>query len=370
MKRNTFVIDKEYYEKYLSAESFKENFISITPIPKITKKEVRLIKSGFKTFYSLQSTSPHSHIQNRLNNYFFSKIPLNSAAKAYVKGESYLSYLEPHIYGSSFCRLDIKSFFNNISFTDVKKSLSPYVKDEFLIGKEQTVLEAILNSVGYDDEKYDRTLIPMGFKTSPVISNIIFRKMDILIQDFCIKKGLIYSRYADDMLFSNLRDGNLLLSNYFFDEISSLISIMGFKLNESKYIAKKRMISVNGYVLENKGGRGVVGNIRLSSEKLSTINKVIHALNSKIPYKTICKRYLDIKLKDGDYKYESKREDFERKYYRDQLINFMNGYRAYLISIIKFNSDYNCMSIKFIESVNLTLNEIQVRIREIIKKRI
>lgn len=370
MKRKTISIDKDFYEKHLSSDSFKENFISANPIPKITKKEVKLVKSGFKTFYSLQSTSPHYHVQKRLNNLFLSRIPLNSAAKAYVKGGSYLKYLEPHIYGSSFCRLDIKSFFNNISFSDVKQSLSPYVKNEFLIGKEQTVLDAILNSIGFDDQKNDKTLVPMGFKTSPVISNIIFRKMDILIQDFCSKRNVTYSRYADDMLFSNLRDGKLLLSDYFFDEISSLLSIMGFKLNESKYLARDRMISVNGYVLENKGGGGVVGNIRLSSGKLNVINKVIHALKNNVPFVSVCHKYLDIKLSEKDYKYQSKKEEFKERFYRDQVLNYLSGYRAYLISIIKFNLNNKCMADDFISSISLISSDIQFLIEGILKRRL
>lgn len=147
-------------------------------------------------------------------------------------------------------------FFNNISFDDVKQSLSPYIKDEYLIGTEQKLIDAILNSVGYESpiRKDKGMIIPMGFRTSPAISNIVFRKMDLLIQDFCAKKGVIYSRYADDMLFSNPRESKLLMSDYFIDEISSLLSIMGFNINQSKYISREKEISINGYVIENKGG--------------------------------------------------------------------------------------------------------------------
>ncbi|EAT4551568.1 RNA-directed DNA polymerase, partial [Salmonella enterica] len=123
----------------------------------------------------------------------------------------------------------------------------------------------------------------MGFRTSPAISNIVFRKMDLLIQDFCAKKGVIYSRYADDMLFSNPRESKLLMSDYFIDEISSLLSIMGFNINQSKYISREKEISINGYVIENKGGNGSIGTIRLSKSKLNTVLKVTHALAQNIP---------------------------------------------------------------------------------------
>ncbi|HHG8918834.1 TPA: reverse transcriptase family protein [Klebsiella oxytoca] len=364
MKNKRILIDKVFYERFLSVDSFKENLISQIPIPKITNKEVRLISSGAKTFYAINNTSPHSHVQYRLNRYFFSHIPINSAAKAFVKGGSYLKYLEPHIYGSSFCRLDISSFFNNISFNDVEMCLSPYIKDEYLIGNEQKLLSAILNSIGYEIpiHKKHTLIVPMGFKTSPIISNIVFRKMDLLIQNFCAKKGIIYSRYADDMLFSNPKESKLLISDYFFDEISSLLSIMGFKINESKYIAREKEISINGYVIENKGGYGAVGTIRLSKSKLKTILKVIHGLNENMPHKSICNKYIDIRLSESDFKYENKKAEFEKKYYRDQLINYLSGYRAYILSLIKFNIEYRCVNNHFLSQISAMLDDIQKHI--------
>lgn len=365
--KKMILVDKVFYEKILSVESFKENIITQSVIPKISNKEVRLISSGSKIFYAINNTSPHSHVQLRLNRFFLSHIPLNSAAKAFVRGGSYLKYLEPHIYGSSYCRLDISSFFNNISFDDVKQSLSPYIKDEYLIGTEQKLIDAILNSVGYESpiRKDKGMIIPMGFRTSPAISNIVFRKMDLLIQDFCAKKGVIYSRYADDMLFSNPRESKLLMSDYFIDEISSLLSIMGFNINQSKYISREKEISINGYVIENKGGNGSIGTIRLSKSKLNTVLKVTHALAQNIPYKNICNKYIKVRLKEKNIKYESKKDEFEKKYYRDQLINYLGGYRSYLISLVKFHSEYKCVNSDFIIQINGILNDIQNHIQKI-----
>ncbi|MFP4861734.1 reverse transcriptase family protein [Providencia rettgeri] len=369
MKKQAILIDKSFYEKFLSVESFKENITLQTAIPKITSKEVRLISSGAKTFYAINKASPHSHVQHRINQYFLSHIPLNSSAKAFIKGGSYLKYLEPHIYGSSFCRLDISSFFNNISFYDVEECLSPYIKDEYLIGSEQKLIDAILNSIGYNSPIQNKIIVPMGFKTSPIISNIVFRKMDILIQNFCAKKGILYSRYADDMLFSNPKESNILLSDYFFDEIASLLSIMGFKINESKYISRKNEISINGYVIENKGGYGKIGSIRLSKSKINTILKVIHALKQDIPNKIICNKYIQIRLKETDFKYENKKLEFEQKYYRDQLINYLSEYRAYLISLMKFNLIFNCINHDFLTQANMILSDIQLYLHKIKNKR-
>ena len=46
-----------------------------------------------------------------------------------------------------------------------------------------------------------QSILPIGFKTSPVVSNVVFRKFDILIEKFCAQHDILYTRYADDMLF-------------------------------------------------------------------------------------------------------------------------------------------------------------------------
>lgn len=347
-------IDKIFYEKYISGESFKNNFILGQQIPKIEMKEVKKLTKGRKVFYSLSHTSPHFHVQERLIKTLFSKIPLNSSAMAFRSGYSYLKYLEPHVSGTSFCRLDIISFFNSIKIEDFESALIPYVKDEFIFDGKQKIIDAIVNSTSLETnvngEK--KLFLPMGFKTSPVISNIIFRKLDIMIQTFCSRNGVTYTRYADDMLFSMQNKSNMLLTDYFIREISSLVSIMGFKINERKYIAKTKMISINGYVVENKGVTGSKGTIRLSNSKLALVRKVLWSLDKGLSEKSICKKLLGITLKEKDFKYEAKKDKFEKKYYKDQLKNALGGYRSYLIGFIKFNDNYMCIDKSFVKEVS------------------
>lgn len=44
--------------------------------------------------------------------------------------------------------------------------------------------------------------VVQGAVTSPTLSNLVFRELDIRIERYCQKIGVIYTRYADDMLFS------------------------------------------------------------------------------------------------------------------------------------------------------------------------
>jgi len=48
-------------------------------------------------------------------------------------------------------------------------------------------------------------VLPQGASTSPVISNIILRKLDSRLSKMASSRGIQYSRYADDMTFSGER---------------------------------------------------------------------------------------------------------------------------------------------------------------------
>ncbi len=166
-----------------------------------------------------------------LNTRFLSEISLNSSAVAYRKEKSYLDFFEPHTSSYRFLRLDIKSFFHSISEELVRDVFSSYFSDELFFDNEnnkQSLLDAFINLtfIKVDENFSDlllrgKKILPIGFETSPSISNIIFRKFDILIQDFCSRNNISYTRYADDMLFSSSKKILILVhSKRFIDEIS------------------------------------------------------------------------------------------------------------------------------------------------------
>ena len=93
--------------------------------------------------------------------------------------------------------------------------------------------------------------IPQGAPSSPIISNLICRRLDSRLFKWSISKNLSYSRYADDMTFS---------TNMYCD-FDSYISIIrktineeGFETNESKtrLLTKDKRQIVTGLVLNRK----------------------------------------------------------------------------------------------------------------------
>lgn len=358
-ERKISKIDKNFYTDIFIKTSFQNEFEAGGVIPPIAKNQVSTISNKNKTFYSLAHSSPHYSIQTRIEKFLLKNIPLSASSFAFRKERSYLHYLEPHTQNVKYCHLDIVSFFHSIDVNIVRDTFSVYFSDEFLVKEKQSLLDAFMASVTLTAELdgVEKTFIPMGFKSSPSISNIIFRKIDILIQKFCDKNKITYTRYADDLLFSTKKENNILSSTFFINEISSILSINKFKLNKSKYLYKEGTISLGGYVIENILKDNSSGNIRLSSSKLNPLYKALYEIKKGSSSKHICIKVFNLKLKRFIYK--KNKEKFEAKFYSSQLKNKLLGYRSYLLSFVIFHKKYKCINPIFLEKCVFLISEIE-----------
>lgn len=337
------------------------------PIPAYTKQDISETKVGTKTIFKL--TPAKAHYQKRLNDRFFSRIPLNQSSVAYTKRKSYLDMFEPHRNSYRFLRLDIKSFFHSISRDLLKDTLSSHVSEDLFFSSnyaKQTLIDALLNILTInlgdtykDKDLTNRDILLIGFPSSPVVSNIVFRKFDFLIQKLCSENNIIYTRYADDMLFSSTADSKFIHSEHFIREVSYILSLGGFKLNGDKTIKEKNMISINGYVIESNGKEKNSGHIRLSNKKTAMICKLIDKLDKNVAHKDILKKITGLKENHIKVSFDKGRNEFLAQYYKSQIINLLAGYRAYLISIIKFNKLYGCVEDKYLDKYQNIIDDIQ-----------
>lgn len=333
-------------------------------------------------YYSVDRSGEIAQIQKNILNFFLYEIELNNAATAFRKGFSYFNFLEAHRSGYNFLRIDISSFFHSVKVEDLKRIFKPYFADEYLDKEKKTsLLDSFLSLITYlvPDSAENlfckgRTILPIGFITSPAVSNIIFRSIDIQIQEFCHPRNINYSRYADDMLFSS-EDSLFVHSDSFYKEISVLIGQLGFKLNPKKTIRKSKSISINGYVIQNLSSSGALRyedgasvkykrGIWISKKKTKIIEKVIYLIKVKKLSP------LDVMINICNFRVKSKfssapiKKELMERYARDQLFNKLSGYRSYLISVVKFNKSYNCISvvaelkyIKLIEELNSIIDK-------------
>jgi len=354
-----------------------KNLLVDNLIPEIKKKDTNEFKIGNNFFYEMKNEKIQ-HIQRIINIIFQKNIPLNNSAIAFRKNLSYLHLFEPHRKNYYFLRLDIKSFFHSIEMNYLKEGLEIYFdeKDKYINKeKKQTALDGCINLITYKipndslNEKFkNQQVVPMGFITSPVISNIIFRKIDIQIQKLCAQHNITYTRYADDMLFSSNNKNNFVHSENFEKEIIIIINQMNFKLNSHKTVKKKHTISLNGYTIEYSKKEKVflkiyqeklINEFRLSNKKIYIIYKLIHMIEkeNKSP-QYILKKLFNYKL--STQVPSSKKT----KYETEQLQNKIAGYRSYILSFINFDKKYNCLQnntrkkyINIIETLNKIIDK-------------
>lgn len=179
----------------------------------------------------------HEQLLVELENEFKS----SNLSFAYKKGYCTKDAVEKHIKSDLFIKLDISSFFESISFEKFKdkiKSINFDIKS--------------LECCFYKDN------LSLGFVTSPKISDIYLYELDteikeeinhIIKQDMYSKKGLIYSRYCDDILISSYgcEDYNELhcLKKFMIDKLKDEFNLEINKKKEKEFdFASKKDSSV------------------------------------------------------------------------------------------------------------------------------
>ncbi len=138
-------------------------------------------------------------------------------AKAYKIGAGVKNNALPHIGKSSVLKLDIRNFFDSITYSSVKEKVFPE-------NKYSEKIRILLSMLCYCGE-----VLPQGAPTSPVITNIIMRDFDETVGAWCALRSVSYTRYCDDMTFSGELDTDEII-----EFVSDQLKKRGLFLNKSK----------------------------------------------------------------------------------------------------------------------------------------
>lgn len=167
---------------------------------KIKKIHIKKRSGGTRTIqlpYSKVKTVQYWLIYN-----VFSKLPVHPCAMAYRKGLSILDNAKRHKDNKYFLKLDFKDFFPCIKLTD----LIPIVSSWHSLNKIQWDLTPdslqIFKICCFDP----KGRLPIGYPSSPSISNVVMYDFDVSVTKAISNKdtlgNVIYTRYADDLIFS------------------------------------------------------------------------------------------------------------------------------------------------------------------------
>lgn len=186
------------------------NYYSHTTIPK---------RNGTPRQISIPSYTLHI-LQRWILVNVLNKISPSNRAMAFRRGSRYGSKENAHYHSHTLygIAIDLKDFFPSITTRKVYTLFNS-------IGYESFAATILTNICTLDGK------LPQGSACSPAISNAVCITLDKRLIGLCEKRGVRFTRYADDMYFS-CDDKALLLKS--FPIIKKIIEAEGFTLNEKK----------------------------------------------------------------------------------------------------------------------------------------
>ncbi|MBR0385993.1 MAG: RNA-directed DNA polymerase, partial [Erysipelotrichaceae bacterium] len=128
-------------------------------------------------------------VQKRINEVLLPLEEVSQYAMAYRPGTGTVFNAAPHLGTTQILKLDIRKFFDHITYPLIKNAFP-----ESRYSEANRVLLAMMCSY--------RDGLPQGAPSSPAISNIIMKDFDDTVGSWCHEKGIVYTRYCDDMTFS------------------------------------------------------------------------------------------------------------------------------------------------------------------------
>ncbi|WP_078120502.1 reverse transcriptase domain-containing protein [Thiosocius teredinicola] len=225
---------------------------------------------------------------------FLDKVVLRHLAKnsevvhSYIKQRSVLTAVTAHAGNSAFFLTDIKSFFPNVTTADVERVLSRG-KELIPISDFDTHIPYCAQLMTWNDS------IPVGFPTSPQLSNAFLFEFDNALLKFCESRGLTYTRYSDDIVISS-DDKEALLSLR--DSVQELLHT---------HASPKLLINAEKTRITHIGNKvkilGLIitpdGHVTIDSKYKKTLESILHF------YTTDRSRYDDLLSKRFDGKEHS-----------------------------------------------------------------
>lgn len=241
----------------------------------------RRISSYYKSFQIIKKngkkrdiSAPNKELMNilkklsiYLNALYDESIKSNVISHGFRKCKSIKTNASRH-FGSTFLlNIDLENFFDTVNYSRIK---ALFVKG-FKVGDEAAkILSLILCYNGR---------LPQGSPCSPIISNMICKRLDSDLFNFGKKYRLRVTRYADDITISAADQAsfnNAYNWDNVSDELQSIIKSNGFSINTSKTRASfpKQRKEVTGLIINEKLNvrRNFVRELRAQIHNLSLLS--------------------------------------------------------------------------------------------------
>ena len=287
--------------------------------------KIRYIKTKNKTRRITTYVSDDCNLRlshSRINDFLKESFIPSVFTKAYVSGCSIYHNALSHLYNDCFVMMDIKDFFSSISHRQLEKKLHHEINAKAPNQISMLECRELVNlcSVG-------NVGLPLGFITSPVLSNIYLKEFDGIFYGKLKTlplKNIIYTRYADDIVVSFKQEDVVVI-----DDAKSVV------INIARQILSRYNLHLN----ERKTrfySLGISNHVRITGVNITKNDKgkrlitVGRSLKNKLYWDTI--NYMESDNKNAE------------------TVNHIKGLQSFILSIEK-NGYEKCYSNPMIENV-------------------
>jgi RNA-directed DNA polymerase len=139
----------------------------------------------------------------------------------FVRGRSIVTNARQHLAKSAVLRIDLRDFFESI---DIERLRGCFKQ----LGFSPEAANLAVDLTTFDGR------LPIGFHTSPALSNLAFQAADAELVRFSQERDLSFTRYADDLIFS----GPASMATA--AEVEAILTKCGWQVNEGKTKLMKR----------------------------------------------------------------------------------------------------------------------------------
>ncbi|MBL8821376.1 MAG: RNA-directed DNA polymerase [Planctomycetia bacterium] len=159
-------------------------------------------------------------LQKLLLRKVFAKLAVHSACKGFRRGQSNCTHARLHVGKAVVVRIDIKDFFHSTSGNQVYDFFRRIGWNH----EAASLIQAICTR---------KNRLPQGAPTSPILSNLVNYRMDARLAGLAGKSQAIYSRYADDLIFSFEQDNRRFIRGVI-RRVVSILFESGYTINRTK----------------------------------------------------------------------------------------------------------------------------------------
>lgn len=173
--------------------------------------------------------------QKALSAIFTICMEIHPKAMGFTEGKSVVTNAQLHTGKNYVYNIDLKDFFHSFKKWQIKRI---FTQTSFQLPEEiaNYLASLCVHTIDIDGKK--EQVLPQGAPTSPILTNILCKKMDIALDKLAKKYKATYSRYADDITFSSNK--SVFNNPIFLQELEAIIHKNKLQINPKKTRLQKK----------------------------------------------------------------------------------------------------------------------------------